>query len=520
MRMPRNAQSNAKRFIVVTLCLLAGLYIAAKLILGAGIVDDAYIFMRYARNFADGLGPVFNPGEHVEGYTSPLWTLCLTVPALFHLDLPLATMLLSALAGFATLIMLLLFCKTRLTQGKWWVAPIPALILATDPSFEYWAWSGMDTLIFAFLFFLTFWVFLAQVKGTTMPVAAGMCYFLTAFARLDVVVLLPVYLLFIFYFNRHEKTLMWKKYASFLAPGLLLAFHFVWRYSYYDSWLPNTYYAKTGVPVGVLVQRGLVYTSDFISAYALYFIALLLVIVFLARFSEVLPDEWKLGIAILATWIAYVTYVGGDHFAMFRFYVPILPIMIFLFISGVDRLSRRFQVFSRRTGVALLALLALLTLITSVGVYRLHNGERARDEVQLANAWVRVGNWLKENVPPDSTLASMVVGAIPYYSGLPTYDILGLTDREVATKGKIYLDGAIGHQKYDTDYILARRPNYIVYGTSGVYTEPVDRGLQSLDPFYFYGLRDLVNDPRTLSEYDFKVIKLEDGRYIELLQLK
>jgi hypothetical protein len=165
-------------------------------------------------------------------------------------------------------------------------------------------------------------------------------------------------------------------------------------------------------------------------------------------------------------------------------------------------------------------LLGVLTLITNVGVYRLHNGERAREEVQLANAWVEVGRWLKGNVPPESTLASMVVGAIPYYSGLPTYDILGLTDREVATKGKIYLDGAIGHQKYDTDYILARRPSYIVYGTSGVYTVPVDRGLQSLDPFYFYGLRDLVNDPRTLSEYDFKVIKLDDGRYIELLQRK
>jgi len=518
--MPRNAESKATNSILVILCLLAGLYIASKLLLGAGLVDDAYIFMRYAGNIAGGLGPVFNPGEHVEGYTSPLWTLCVTVPAMLHLDVPVATMLLSALAGFATLIMLLLFCRTRLAQGKWWVAPVPALILATDPSFEYWAWSGMDTLIFAFLFFLSFWVFLAQVKSTAMPVAAGVCFFLAAFARLDILALLPVYLLFIYYFNRHEKALLWKKYLSFLAPGLLLALHFVWRYSYYDSWLPNTYYAKAGVPVGVLVQRGLGYTADFISAYALYLIALLFTVALLARFSEVLPDEWKLGIAIVATWIAYVTYVGGDHFAMFRFYVPVLPVMIFLFVSGIDLLSRRFQIFSRRTGVALLALLGVLTLITNVGVYRLHNGERAREEVQLANAWVEVGSWLKVNVLPDSTLASMVVGAIPYYSGLPTYDILGLTDREVATKGKVYLDGAIGHQKYDTDYILARRPNYIVYGTSGVYTEPVDRGLQSVDPFYYYGLRDLVNDPRTLSEYDFKVIKLDDGRYIELLQRK
>jgi hypothetical protein len=41
--------------------------------LGAGLVDDSYIFLRYAENFASGHGPVFNPGERVEGYSSPLW---------------------------------------------------------------------------------------------------------------------------------------------------------------------------------------------------------------------------------------------------------------------------------------------------------------------------------------------------------------------------------------------------------------------------------------------------------------
>jgi hypothetical protein len=36
--------------------------------------EDAYITYRYARNLATGLGPVFNPGERVMGFTSPLWT--------------------------------------------------------------------------------------------------------------------------------------------------------------------------------------------------------------------------------------------------------------------------------------------------------------------------------------------------------------------------------------------------------------------------------------------------------------
>jgi hypothetical protein len=37
--------------------------------------EDAYITFRYARNFAAGQGLVFNPGEPVFGFSSPLWTL-------------------------------------------------------------------------------------------------------------------------------------------------------------------------------------------------------------------------------------------------------------------------------------------------------------------------------------------------------------------------------------------------------------------------------------------------------------
>lgn len=39
------------------------------------ITDDAFIAFRYVRNFVEGHGLVFNPGERVEGYSSFLWVL-------------------------------------------------------------------------------------------------------------------------------------------------------------------------------------------------------------------------------------------------------------------------------------------------------------------------------------------------------------------------------------------------------------------------------------------------------------
>ena len=41
------------------------------------VSDDAFISLRYAANLLAGHGLVFNPGERVEGFTSPLWTLLL-----------------------------------------------------------------------------------------------------------------------------------------------------------------------------------------------------------------------------------------------------------------------------------------------------------------------------------------------------------------------------------------------------------------------------------------------------------
>src|SRR5206468_3388663 len=49
---------------------------AASFLLGVaanGLVDDAFIQFRYAANLAAGHGPVFNPGERIEGASGGLW---------------------------------------------------------------------------------------------------------------------------------------------------------------------------------------------------------------------------------------------------------------------------------------------------------------------------------------------------------------------------------------------------------------------------------------------------------------
>jgi hypothetical protein len=54
------------------------LLLASRLVMALGNpapAEDAFITFRYARNLASGNGLVYNPGEHVMGFTSPLWTV-------------------------------------------------------------------------------------------------------------------------------------------------------------------------------------------------------------------------------------------------------------------------------------------------------------------------------------------------------------------------------------------------------------------------------------------------------------
>ena len=64
--------------------LLVATRIYASAVLPRG-AEDAYITFRYAAHWAHGFGPVYNAGERVWGFSSPLWTLLLTLAAALRL---------------------------------------------------------------------------------------------------------------------------------------------------------------------------------------------------------------------------------------------------------------------------------------------------------------------------------------------------------------------------------------------------------------------------------------------------
>ncbi len=118
------------------------------------MLDDAFISFRYALHWAQGLGPVYNPGEApVEGYTNFLWVALLALGARLGGDIVLLSRTLGAAAGLLTLA--LVFNSRRFMRALDREVPVLAtLFLASFCIFLPWPTSGMETTLFGLL--LTF----------------------------------------------------------------------------------------------------------------------------------------------------------------------------------------------------------------------------------------------------------------------------------------------------------------------------------------------------------------------------
>src|SRR5439155_5164561 len=73
--------------------------------------------------------------------------------------------------------------------------------------------------------------------------------------------------------------------------------------------------------------------------------------------------------------------------------------------------------------------------------------------------WVMLGRHLAQGRYSGRLLAVDAAGKIPFYSGLPVVDMLGLNDEHIAPLPARFFEA--GHNKYDPDYVLSRRPDLL-----------------------------------------------------------
>jgi len=156
----RKVKSLEPKFVLIFgafICL--GLYLIQVKKYISYVNDDAYITFRYSYNLAHGIGPFFNAGEHVEGYSNFLLMLLLAPFTLLkggELTVFYAKSV-GILSGILCLGFTFLLAKVLADQEKdlssnsLWIGIFSAALLSTSPNFAVNSTSGLETIFYSFL---------------------------------------------------------------------------------------------------------------------------------------------------------------------------------------------------------------------------------------------------------------------------------------------------------------------------------------------------------------------------------
>jgi arabinofuranosyltransferase len=471
--------------------LIAIAALAAQSIALNYVVDDAFISFRYAHNLVAGHGLTFNPGgERVEGYTNFLWTLLMAVAIACHLDPVLVAQMLGIGAGLAVLIVTERFAR-RAGLGPW--SAFAPVLLAANPAMVTWSSGGLETTLFTLLVIAG--AYLLTTEGGSGRIA-GLVLALACLTRPEGI--LATVLVGAGLILASGRAAFGRLRRAAPLVGLTVLAHELWRLSYYGSWLPNTFYAKTG-DLRFQMQAGAAYLGWPLAFFAGGPLALALVAHGLKRRSV----PCSISAVAFSGWILYVGTIGGDGLPMYRFLVPALPFLAILIVSALARLHD-----SRPRAADLLA--AFLLAMTIVpGLTGVQSQYREWDAKVFVPKNVRVGKRLRGLIGPEASIALMPAGAIPYYSDLRTLDMLALNDPIVAREKVRFTFALAGHWKYDAAAILRRRPDYVLLGNVDVTAAP-RRGA----PLAFPAEIELAMLPEFQNNYVPVSFSLPDGGWL------
>ena len=433
-------------------------------------VDDAWITFRYSLQWAMGHGPVFNPDEHVEGYSNFLLMLVLTPivrVAGAHAALPAAKGIglgsaLLAIVGAGVL-------ARRSAGGARWaeVAGIAAAALvACSTAFAYHAMSGLETSLYACL--LTWGVTgLVSVRGRGI-VLGGVALALAALTRPEgpfVCALACGVASAVRAWGERAQPppqrgaiapapVPWRALA--IAGALLcvaVIAQLVFRHWAYDGeWLPNTFYAKTGGS-----GDRVAYVHGALRAPFLGDLGLLLALAGWAFGGA--PASAALVPAIVGIVGASLPLaVGADWMPAARLVVPYLPLLAVTVAIGWARLLVR----ARRGGTGLLSALLLLSAPLALA-FQWNERTALAEGAAIETAGAKSGHgalaaWLRGHAKPDDAIVLMDIGEVGYRCiEQRVVDVTGLTDRHIGKS-----PGTFMAKRFDIDYIWAKRPEFIV----------------------------------------------------------
>jgi arabinofuranosyltransferase len=445
------------------LLLIAALGIGTHLAISqASLFDDAFISFRYARNFAEGHGLVWNLGEPVEGYTNFLWTVAIGLGVRFTGIDAAVFGLWGALAVFLANL-LVVWRIGRLLCGPGHLAVAP-LLLGAHAVFASFGTTGMETAACALAVDSLLWALLARddALGAALAGTAGI---VATLLRPDHALFYIAGSVVVAWAARRDLRRFLTHAAAYSVPFVGYLAYLAWKLDFYGEILPNTYYAKSA---GLAwFSQGAVYAASFYLGCQAWI--WLLATVWGARTSAHGSEARRFGLFFVVSFVTYNVYVakvGGD-FMYARFYIPLLPMLA---LGAEYALHGLITAERRVAAVALGSVLAIacVPIEASDAIGHRETGIRAQGPTHALSSLnppvvhhgaAKVGRYFEEVFTDrgiEPTLAKGGIGMVGYYTRLPLVDIRGLTDPVVA-RMPLQKRTRPGHEKMATSAHLIER---------------------------------------------------------------
>lgn len=429
------------------------------------IYDDAYITYRYARNWAQGLGPVFNAGDRVEGCTTFLQMALLVPFEWLRVDPRFASIVISIVALALVATWSAAWIARRMPESGPRVWPKFAFWLTlTNPGLLYWTVSGMETMWYVAAIFAATMTAAWEMERERTPWRAALLAAVAALIRPDGAVLVAALAIaWIWLVPSRRRGAFVIAAIGALAVGALTA----WRLAYYGDPVPNTFFAKVGSSNYHHWARGLGYVAR-----TVFSAVIPLPLIWLAWRRRKAGASWsrfeKLLLAVVAGQVAQTIWTGGDYMGFYRFLAPVWPLVLLVLWSvaaaphapDAPALSAYWRLDLRaRKWITLIVALQFLNVFLDM------NGLKALIGMGLTRQWEAQARVMRRIIPEGTLVADTAIGATGYLTNLPMIDMMGLTDRTIArTKmrtGTLYP----GHEKFNSEYVLSRRPAFILICT-------------------------------------------------------
>ncbi len=435
--------------------------------------DDSLISLRYVARLLDGKGLTWTDGQPVEGYSNLLWILFIAFLGRVGVD-PIDASRVLGFLGMGTVVMTILCWHARGKGLRQACLPVAAgaFFFCMAAPVAVWALGGLEQPLYAALIALSI-PFTIQVTDDETPRGGTLAMLSSALALLCLTrpdgPLFSVAAFLAISIGRYcrGKSVLSLGELSRLGslPALAYFGQLFFRLSYYGEFVPNTALVKIA-PSGHHLMHGVDYVAG--GLWALFPFSLLAVLSILAAIRS--PHSRSAGIpllAILALWVPYVVFIGGDIFPAYRHFTPIVVVFAFALAEGADWVRRRLRLPLPLKHKAILSAGAIVACTWfAILQFTLPANREA-----ISERWEwdgkAMGLLLKRAFSEQQPLIAVsAAGCLPYWSELPAVDMLGLNDHYLPRHppddfGK----GNLGHELGDAAYVLQRRPDLVIFHT-------------------------------------------------------